>query len=417
MPFMTENDTTSSIAAPAVAEKGQHPLELLLKERGGRDYALRAGDLIEGVIMEKRGSRLFVDLKNRGTGIVYGREFYDAQNVIKTLKPGDRVSAKIVELDNDDGFMELSLSEAGREKEWQEIKRAMNENTVLPLKVADANRGGLIVNYKGASGFLPASQLSSEHYPRVDGGDKKKIFTELKKLVGTELQLKIIDANQEEGKLIFSEKTMGGIGVQEKLSTYKVGDVVEGEITGIVSFGAFVKFDEGLEGLVHISEIDWQLIENPTDVLKAGEKVKAKIIDISGDRVSLSLKALKTDPWLKAPERYKKGDLVLGKAVKYNPFGVFIKLDPEIQGLLHISEFGTEQNMREKILLNEEYQFRILSVDAKEHRLALGLTERHPDRQTQQEEIQKTPATAEEPDEVIPNPPVENSEEQTAAKN
>src|SRR3989338_9306001 len=104
MPFMTEIDTTNSATAPAIAEKGQHPLELLLKERGGRDYALKEGDLIEGIIMEKRGSRLFVDLKNRGTGIVYGREFYDAQNVIKTLKPGDRVSAKIVELDNDDGF-------------------------------------------------------------------------------------------------------------------------------------------------------------------------------------------------------------------------------------------------------------------------------------------------------------------------
>ncbi|MBI2639479.1 MAG: S1 RNA-binding domain-containing protein [Candidatus Sungbacteria bacterium] len=403
---MTEVDTTSSAVAPTVAEKGQHPLELLLKERGGRDYALKEGDLIEGTIMEKRGSRLFIDLKNRGTGIVYGREFYDAQNVIKTLKPGDRVSAKVVDLDNDDGFIELSLSEAGREKEWQEIKHAIDENTVLTLKVADANRGGLIINYKGASGFLPASQLSSEHYPRVDGGDKKKIFTELKKLVGTELQLKIIDANQEEGKLIFSEKTMGGAGAQEKLSAYNVGDTVEGEITGVVTFGAFVKFDEGLEGLVHISEIDWQLIENPTDVLKVGEKVKAKIIDISGDRVSLSLKALKSDPWLKAPERYKKGDLVHGKAVKYNPFGVFIKLDPEIQGLLHISEFGTEQKMREKIRLNEEYQLRILSVDAKDHRLALGLTERHPDKETreeQEEEVSKTPAT-EEPKEVPPAP-------------
>lgn len=397
---MTENGTTNGIASPLI-DKGHHPMEIFLKEKAGPALSTKAGDIIEGLVMEKRGNRLFIDLQSRGTGIVYGREFYDAQSIIKNLNPGDSVSAKIVDLDNEDGYVELSLSEAGKEKEWQEIKRIMETETVLPLKVNDANRGGLIVEYKGIQGFLPASQLSQEHYPRVDGGDKKKILDELKKLVGTELQLKIIDINRDEEKLIFSEKSKNEAETKELLSKYQVGDIVDGEVTGVVSFGAFVKLAEGVEGLVHISELDWQLIENPADVIKSGDKVRAKIIDISGDRVSLSIKALKDDPWVKVPERYKKGDVVTGKTVKYNPFGAFIKLDPEIQGLAHISEFGTEDKMKERVRLNEEYKFKVLSVDPNEHRLALGLIERHPDRPEINTDT-SLPTPVEEPREEIP---------------
>src|SRR3989344_436906 len=180
-----------------LAEKGCHPMEILLKERHDPGLAAKVGDLIEGKVMGKRGSRLFVDLGGRGTGIIYGREFYEAQNIIKGLKTDDAITAKIVDLDNEEGFVELSLREAGREKDWQEMKRLADSGETLALKVADANRGGLIIDYKGVSGFLPASQLSSEHYPRVEGGDKKKIFDELRKLVGTELNLKIIDVNPD----------------------------------------------------------------------------------------------------------------------------------------------------------------------------------------------------------------------------
>ncbi len=386
-----------------IIDKSRHPMETLLKDKKDAGLSWKTGDLVEGKVLQKKGSRLFIDLASRGTGIVYGREFYGAQNVIKNLSTGDSVSAKIVDLDNDEGFIELSLAEAGREKDWQEMRRMVLNGETLTLKVMDANRGGLIIDYKGVSGFLPASQLSTEHYPRVDGGDKKKILEELKKLAGTELQVKIIDVDAEEGKLIFSEKSKSGIETREKLAKYKAGDIVDGEVTGVVNFGAFVKFDEALEGLVHISEIDWQLIENTADVLKIGDSVKAKVIDIAGEKVSLSLKALKDDPWLKVPERYKKGDAVGGKVVKYNPFGAFIKLDNEIQGLAHISEFGTETKMKERIHLQEDYQFRVLSVDAKEHRLALGLLERRPDRELipaatqkpEEEKVLTTPETAE----------------------
>lgn len=352
-------------------------MEALLKERRDPGLSIKEGDLVDGTVIERKGSRLFVDLGTRGAGIVFGREFYEAQNIIKHLRAGDPIAAKVVDLDNEEGYIELSLQEAGREKDWQEMRRLLETGEVFPLKVADANRGGLIMEFKGVSGFIPASQLAPEHYPRVEGGDKKKILDELKKLVGTDLPVKIIDINQQEGKLIFSEKSKNEEEVRKTLAKYKTGDIIEGEVTGVVTFGAFVKFDEGVEGLVHISEIDWQLIENPADVLKIGDRVQAKIIDIAGEKVSLSLKALKEDPWTRAPERYKKGATVTGKVVKYNPFGAFVKLDNEIQGLAHISEFGTDARMRERLALNQDAEFRVLSIDAKEHRLALGLPERH----------------------------------------
>ncbi|MBI4132773.1 MAG: S1 RNA-binding domain-containing protein [Candidatus Sungbacteria bacterium] len=348
-------------------------MEVLLKHKSDSAVLPKPGDIVEGAVIEKRGSRLFVDLGSRGTGIVFGREYFEAQDIIKRLGSGERVVAKVVEPDNEEGFVELSLKQAGREKNWQEMKRVMESREFIKLKVSEANRGGLIAEYLGVLGFLPASQLSQEHYPRVEGGDKERIYEELKKLVGQELELTIIDVDPDEGKLIFSEKSRETEAIRQRLAQYHVGDEVDGEVAGLVSFGAFVKFGDGLEGLVHISEIDWQLISSPADVLKIGERVRAKIIGIEGDKVSLSLKALKEDPWASAGEKYKKGEVVAGTVVKFNPFGAFVKLNEDIQGLAHISEFGSEARMKEVLALGQAHEFKILSVDPKEHRLALGL--------------------------------------------
>ena len=237
----------------------------------------------------------------------------------------------------------------------------------------DANRGGLILEHEGVRGFLPVSQLSMKHYPRVENGDKERIFAELQKFIGQELKVKILDANPYEEKLIFSERGGDSDEIREKLAKYNVGDTVEGEITGVVSFGAFMKFGEGLEGLIHISEIDWQLIEDPKAVLKVGEKKKAKIIDIEGDKISLSLKALRADPWIAAAEKHGKNSIVKGKVTKFNPFGAFVQIEEAVQGLAHISEFGGEAKMKESLELNKSYDFRVVSMDPKEHRLSLSL--------------------------------------------
>lgn len=362
-----------SLVRPASKVKPKHPMEAILKGVAGNAFP-KIGEIVEGAVLEKRGPRLFVDLGARGMGIVYGREYYIAQDIIKGLKPGTPVSAKVVEIDNDEGYIELSLKEAGEERRWVDLKEMMKTGKPVDLAVMEANRGGLILELKGVKGFLPASQLSSKHYPRVDGGDKEKISQELQKLVGETIQVKILDVNPEEEKLIFTEKELDQESLRVALDRYHVGDTVEGEITGVVDFGAFMKFDDaGLEGLIHISEIDWTLIEDPRQILKVGESVKAKIIDIQGEKIALSLKALKEDPWTKIAERYHKGDTVTGTVTKFNPFGAFVQLDENFHGLVHISEFGTEVKMRETLEVGKQYPFVILLIDPKEHRMPLGI--------------------------------------------
>ncbi|MDO8600581.1 MAG: S1 RNA-binding domain-containing protein [bacterium] len=368
-------------------------MDALLKDNPNLVQLPRLGGLVEGVVLEKKGSKLFVDLGIRGMGIVFGREYYEAQDIIKGLKPGGTVSGKVVEVDNEEGYIELSLKEAGHEKKWQDLRSAIEEKKEFSLKVLEANRGGLILELYNIKGFMPVSQLSQSHYPRVEGGDKEKIFEELKKFVGQELKVRVIDVNQPQEKLIFSERYADTENIIKALSGYTIGDEIDGTISGVVDFGAFIRFGENLEGLVHISEIDWQLIDHPHNVLKPGDKVRAKIIDMQGDKISLSLKALKPNPWDTAAEKYKKGDTTRGTVVKFNPFGAFVKLDTEIQGLLHVSEFGSESKMRETLELNKQYDFKILSVEPKDHRLALGLIkeEKNAEPSEQKEEVTANP--------------------------
>ena len=376
-----ENESTNAIDVPApvpahgalfgIPGRARHPMETLLKNV--ENAFPKGGELIEGKVLEKRHGTLFVDLGAKGTGIVYGKEYKLAEDIIKPLTVGDPVNAKIVEVDNEAGYVELSLKEAGEEKRWVKIARLRESGERIQLLVQEANRGGLIMELEGVKGFLPASQLSARNYPRVEGGDKEKILQELQKLVGSPLEVKVIDSNPEEEKLIFSEKGVASEEARRALAKYKAGDIIEGEVTGVVDFGAFVRFDDNLEGLIHISEIDWTLIEDPRSIVKIGDKLKAKIIDIQGDKIALSIKALKEDPWAKIAETRHKGDIVKGKITRFAPFGAFAEIQPQIQGLVHISEFGNQTKMQEELTLGNTYDLKIILLDPKEHRMSLGM--------------------------------------------
>lgn len=333
----------------------------------------KIGDIIEGAIVGSGQSTIYVDMGPLGTGIIFGREFYQAKTELKKKQIGDKIFAKIVDLENESGYIELSLSEAGKEIGWDKLRKLKENDEIIKVKILGANKGGLIAEVEGIQGFLPVSQLAPENYPRVEGADKTKILQKLQQLIGQDLSVKIFDINPQEEKLIFSEKATDTEKIKEILKNYKEGDTVDGEITGVVDFGAFVKFGD-LEGLIHISELDWQLIDNPSEIVKVGEKVKAKIIEITDDgRVSLSLKALKKDPWTGIEEKYKKGDEIQGKVTKFNPFGAFIEIEPKIQGLCHISEFGNQTKMSESLQIGKKYKFQILQIDPAEHRMTLKL--------------------------------------------
>lgn len=329
----------------------------------------KVGDIIESEIIEVTKEGLFVDLENFKTGIVPMKELKENPEYLKKVKAENKALVKIIELENEDGYVELSLKEAGSEQSWHSLESKMEAKELIKSKVLKANKGGLILNVEGAQAFMPVSQLSSEHYPRVEG-DSQKILQALQKLVGQELEVKIIDLDPEEEKLIVSEKATQEKEIEEIIKKHKVGDVVEGIVTGIVDFGIFVKFNN-LEGLVHISELAYQLIENPHDIVKVGEKAKAKIIEIDKDKISLSIKALKKNPWEKVRDKYETDQIIKGMITKFNPFGAFVQLDKNIHGLAHISEFGTEQRMKELLEIGKKYDFKILSVKPKEYRMAL----------------------------------------------
>ena len=329
-------------------------------------------ELVEGAVISIDKNAVYIDLPPFGTGIIFGKEFISARDIIKRLNIGDLVAGKVIGLDNKEGYIEISLKEARQAILWTEADEAIKNKKIFDLPVLDANKGGLIISWQGIQGFLPASQLKTEHYPRVEDGDKDKILDELKKLIGQRLTVAIIGAIPKEGKLIFSEKNPEQKNKEKIIDKYSVGEILNGEVTGMVDFGIFVKLEEGLEGLVHISEIDWALVENLKSIYKVGDKVRAKVIEIKDGKISLSIKALKNNPWVDSEKKYKKGDIVEGVVIKFNKHGLLASIEEGVAGLVHISEFGSDQKLREKLELGKNYKFKITLFDSAEQKMALS---------------------------------------------
>jgi len=331
----------------------------------------KEGEILTGKIIEIGSNITYVDLGPVGTGAIYGygKGVLGSLSTFKDLKSGDPISATVVDLENEDGFVEMSLKETSMDMIWNELEKKMEEGEIITTKVLEANKGGLMIKINGMVGFLPASQLTSDHYPRVSDGDKNKILSLLMQMVNTNVKVKIIGLDKEEGKLIVSEKATKEEEEKEKVSQLEVGNVVEGEISGIVDFGVFVKFNDSLEGLVHISELAWKLIDDPSKLFNVGQKVKCKIIGIDNSRISLSIKALENDPWRNVYEKYKVGQKVLCEVTKINPFGIFAQLDKDIHGLAHISKLDEKET--KNIEVGKDYEFEIISIEPEDHRLGL----------------------------------------------
>ncbi|HVB19788.1 MAG TPA: S1 RNA-binding domain-containing protein [Candidatus Paceibacterota bacterium] len=366
---MSEETKKAAVPAATIHIAEDHPMTALLD---AIPMPPSTGDLVEGTIIAISRGRVYIDLPPFGTGLIYGREYLNAADVLRKANPGDTISAKVVDQAGRDGYMELSLKEARQAAIWGEAEQAILTETPYSLVVEEANKGGLILSWQGIQGFLPASQLSKEHYPRVPEGDKDKILGELMQLVGHPLSVRIITADAKEGKLIFSERT--GNEEEEKASLidkYHVGDTAEGEVTGIVDFGVFVKLEPGLEGLVHISELDWGLVEDPHALFSIGDKVRVKVIEIKDGKISLSIKELMENPWHTAAERYHKGMEVPGVIIKYNKHGALASIEEGVAGLVHVSEFASPAELRETLELGKTYPFTITLFEPKEQRMTL----------------------------------------------
>lgn len=331
---------------------------------------LEAGDVIEGTIASVRKHQVWIDLGPRGVGVVMRREVGHGQ----ALEEGQPVTVSVIDPEMEEGYALLSMRRAAKDRGWDELQRIFDAGEIVEVSPYDANRGGLLVELEGIRGFLPVSQLAAGHYPRVSGADKDEILQKLNQLTGKPIRVRVLDVSRKDNKLIFSEKEAVKDDMQARFQELKVGDEVEGIVTGVIDFGAFVNVD-GIEGLIHISEISWERVENPRDYVKVGETVKAKIIAIDKDRLSLSLKQMSEDPWLKEVKAFKKGDNVEGKITRITPFGAFVQLSPSVEALVHVSEMGDDDNIDpEKIFqLNEKKEFKVLDIDTEARKISLSL--------------------------------------------
>lgn len=378
---MTEEKKDETVEMPELDSKETKPeqgntakketMEDLINELGDNLLPFAEGDTVEVTILAIGGNRIWVDVAGQSLGFVPEKEITSRTG----LKVGDKSYCTVISMEDDAGNVVLSMKRADREKFWIELQQKFETGEPVIIKVTDANRGGLMTELGGIQGFLPVSQLSPAKYPRVTGGDKDEILNRLRKFIGQDVPVKVINCDKESNKLIFSEKAVKAIEVKAKIDKYQVGDKCKGRITGIVDFGLFVSLDPQIEGLVHISEVSWSRVTDLSKLFKVGDEVEVMIISTDDGRISLSVKRLLPDPWVAAASKYKVGSEVKGEVTKLTAFGAFVSLDEEIDGLVHISELSSERivDPSQIVELGKEYKFKIISIEPEIHRLGLSL--------------------------------------------
>lgn len=331
---------------------------------------LKTGDVVEGTITSVRKHEVWVDLGPNGVGVVMRREIGYGQK----LEEGEKVTTSVVDPEMEEGYALLSMKRAVKDRGWDELQRLYESQETIDITPYDANRGGLLVELEGIRGFLPVSQLAAGHYPRVSGADKDEILQKLNALTNKPVRVRILDVSRKDNKLIFSEKEAIKDDMQSRFLELKIGDQVKGVVTGVIDFGAFVNVD-GIEGLVHISEISWERVEDPRDYVKTGQTIEAKIIAIDKDRLSLSIKQMSEDPWLHEVKAFKKGEIVEGKVTRITPFGAFVQLSSSVEALVHVSEMSDDEGVDpEQIFkLNEKKKFKVIDIDTEARKIALSL--------------------------------------------
>lgn len=352
------------------------------------------GDIVEGVVIAVDRSVVYIDLSPVGTGIIYGREFTVAKDILRKTRVGDTISAQIIEMETSEGYIDLSLKEARKAFIWGEAEESLKTKRVYEVIVKNANRGGLVIEWNGVRGFLPASQLTEENYPKVLSRDKDSILNELKKFVDQKMMVVIESVDPANDTIIFSEHKDGesvkkeGAGQSADVKTkYKVGDIKNGIVTGVVDFGVFVTIDNTVEGLVHISEMDWGLVDDPRKFCTVGSPVQVKIIDIEDDKYSFSFKELYKNPWEEIHERHAVGDTVSGVIIKFGTFGAFASIKAGVSGLVHISNFKDENDLRNSLEIGKTYEFVITNLEPQEQKLTLVPKDRYEERKNEKNAV------------------------------
>lgn len=365
--------STKTTNAKALKMRSNPAVEELLKF-APQIIRVRPGELVEGMVVFRGKNKLLLDIGSVATGIVSGRELRDSFNTFRDLKVGDTVTALVLEEENEEGMIVLSIRMASQQRAWDRFHKLVETDGTMKFTAQEANKGGLLSNIDGIRTFLPVSQLAPVHYPRVNNADSTEIIARLQKFLGHTFTVKIISMDEEAGKIVVSEREALSEERAKALENLKAGDVKEGVVSGIVKFGLFVAF-EGLEGLVHISEIAWGHVKNPAEHAEIGDKVQVKIIGIDSDKLSLSIKQLTKDPWEEIAERYPVGKKVVGTVVRFTDYGAFLKLEKDINGLVHLSELAHHKvtDSSEVLTIGQKIEAQVINIDVDERRIGLSI--------------------------------------------
>jgi small subunit ribosomal protein S1 len=358
--------------ANATAQKSDLMDKLL--ENAPEPLRVLPGESVDGKVVFRGKNKLLIDINGIAVGIVSGRELRDSFNTFKDLHIGDEVMALVLEEENDEGMIVLSLRMASQQKAWDRFHELVDTDGTMKFSAQEANKGGLLANIDGIRTFLPVSQLAPIHYPRVNNADSSEIISRLAKYIGHTFTVKIITMDEEAGKIVVSERSAMAEERSKALESLTISDEKDGLVTGIVKFGVFVAFD-GLEGLVHISEIAWGHVKNPSEHAHVGDKVRVKIIGLEGDKLSLSIKQLATDPWEEIAERYPVGKQVQGTVVRFADYGAFLRLEQDINGLVHLTELAHTkvEDPSDALTIGQKVDAQVINIDIDERRIGLSV--------------------------------------------
>ncbi len=355
--------------------KAPTTMEELLASASTELRVPKVGDVLEGVVTEVNKRAVLVDIAGKTEGVVIEKEFDAATDFIKGLKQGDTISVYVTSTENERGQILLSLRRAAMNQRWDSLAAAMQTGESVVVRGLELNKGGMIAGVDGIRGFIPTSQFS------------KQYIGKLETLINRPLKVKVIEVDKEKNRLIFSERHVSEADLiaqkSAALSNIAVGSVYEGKVSGVMPFGVFValmvpmtdaegKTEDGkVEGLAHISEISWEKVEDLTRLYKVGDTVKVKVlaIDSATGKLNLSIKQLSGDPWSTVAEKYPEGSVVSGVVSRIAPFGVFVTVEPGVDGLIHISKVpaGEEPKPGTKIQVSVE------KLEPDVRRMSLGL--------------------------------------------
>ena len=368
------------------AMDSSHPMAILLGEIEESIQEPQFGEIRAGIIVDKRPHELLVDIGYKSEGVVTGREIERISDEVSSFQIGDEVPVFIMREDKD-GNLLLSVSRALAEKDWERAEGLMQSQDIFDGSVETYNRGGVIIRLGHVRGFVPASQISSTvDSPASNNEDGDSNEERWAGLIGESLKLKVIDVDRKRNRLILSERlAMRDWRRQQKeqlLETLKEGDVYEGVISNIADFGAFVDLG-GADGLIHLSELSWNRVTHPSEVISVGDKVKVQVlsVDLDRKRIGLSMRRLMPEPWEIINEHYEVGQIVRGRITKLVNFGAFARLDENgVEGLIHISELSDQRvaHPREVVAEGQEHDLRIIRIDTDKRRMGLSLKQALP---------------------------------------